>query len=139
MTFEQIRATILGRMQSFTGIEQARIDYQLPTKRFTPPETGMWCRLNINFSDSFMAGMGDVPYTRKPGLIVFQCFDRGFAETIALVRLTDAIEGHFGYWASGELETLESTVINVGLDASVGTPTGTGFYQKNVNVRFRAG
>ena len=132
MTFEQIRAVILGRMQSFDGIEQSRIDYQLPARRFAPPSEGIWCRLNIRYGPSFMAGMANTPYTRKIGLIVFQCFDKAFVETVGLVRLTDKIESHFGYWMQGDLETLETSVVDIGVDPA-------GFYQKNVNVRFRAG
>jgi len=139
MTFEEIRAAILARMQTFGGIEQARIDYQIPGTHFKPPETGIWLRLNIEYGVSLFAGMANAPYTRKPGQIVFQCFDRSIVETVGLVRLADGLEGHFGYWSIGHLETLETTAINVGTGASVGTPTGTGFYQKNVNVRFRAG
>ncbi len=139
MTFEDIRAVILGRLQAFSGIEQARIDYQLPTKRFEPPADGIWLRVNIEFAPSIFAGMADGPYTRKPGQIVFQCFDRSVVETVGLIRLADALEAHFGYWSSGHLETLETTAINVGSGRATGAPAGTDLFQKNVNVRFRAG
>lgn len=133
MTFEQIRATLLTRMLSFSGIEQSRVDYQLPepSPRFTPPATGLWCRPTVQYSPSFMAGMADKPYTRKPGLFVVQCFARERAPEVPLLKLSDALETHFAYWSSGHLECLEATLINAGIS--------DGFQQINVRIPFRAG
>ncbi len=139
MTYEQIRAAILGRMLAFTGINQKYIDYQNPKLRFTPPETGIWCRPNIQFATAFMAGMADRPYTRKPGLITIQCFDAGYARSIALVKLADALEDHFSYWTTGDLETLEASLVDVRAGAMLSSPTGSGYYQINITIPFRAG
>lgn len=62
MTYEQIRALITARMVAFTGVEQARIDYPNQPAVFTPPATGLWCRLNIQYASAFMAGMADRPH-----------------------------------------------------------------------------
>ena len=50
-----------------------------------------------------------------------------------------SLEEHFSYWSQGELECLEASQVDVGTGDSVGRPQGLGFYQINVNIRFRAG
>lgn len=131
MTFEQIRALITARMVAFTDIDQVRIDYPNQPEVFTPPATGLWCRLNIQYASAFMAGMADRPHTRKPGQISIQCFARERTGTKALNELADALEAHFAYWMSGDLECMEASQVVAG--------EFEGFYQINVNIRFRAG
>lgn len=131
MTFEQIRALITARMVAFTGIDQERIDYPNQPEVFTPPATGLWCRLNIQYASAFMAGMADRPHTRKPGQISIQCFARERTGTKAINELADALEAHFAYWQSGDLECMEASQVVAG--------EFEGFYQINVNIRFRAG
>jgi len=131
MTFEQIRALITARMVAFTGIDQARIDYPNQPEVLTPPATGLWCRLNIQYASAFMAGMADRPHTRKPGQISIQCFARERTGTKAINELADALEAHFAYWMSGDLECMEASQVVAG--------EFEGFYQINVNIRFRAG
>lgn len=131
MTFEQIRALITARMVAFAGIDQARIDYPNQPEVFTPPATGLWCRLNIQYASAFMAGMADRPHTRKPGQISIQCFARERTGTKAINELADALEAHFAYWMSGDLECMEASQVVAG--------EFEGFYQINVNIRFHAG
>lgn len=131
MTFEEIRQLITARMVAFTGLAQDRIDYPNQPEVFTPPANGIWCRLNIQYATAFMAGMADKPHTRKPGQISIQCFVRARTGTKAVNQLADALEAHFSYWQSGQLECIETTQVVVG--------EFEGFYQINVNTRFRAG
>lgn len=131
MKYEEIRRVITTRMRAFSGIAQDCIAYPNQPEVFEPPDEGLWCRLNIQYGQAFMAGMADQPYTRKPGQIVIQCFDRVRAGPKALSMLADALEAHFAYWSSGDLECLEASQIVVG--------ETNGFYQINVNIRFRAG
>ncbi|WP_336352971.1 phage tail terminator-like protein [Pseudomonas atacamensis] len=131
MTFEQIRALITARMVAFTDIDQVRIDYPNQPEVFTPPATGLWCRLNIQYASAFTAGMADRPHTRKPGQISIQCFARERTGTRAINELADALEAHFAYWMSGDLECMEASQVVAG--------EFEGFYQINVNIRFRAG
>ena len=141
MTYEEIRAAITARTVAFTGIEQERIFYPnavIPPKYldtsgiFKPPSEGVWCRMTIQYATAFMAGMGDRPHSRKPGQIVFQCFARPRTGMKPITALVDALEEHFGYWSTGDLECMETSQAVVGDD-------GNGFYQINVNIRFRAG
>lgn len=131
MTYEDIRRAITGRMASFPGIEQARIQYPNQPAVFEPPAAGLWCRLNIQYASAFMAGMADKPYTRKPGQIVIQCFARVRTGIKGLNELADALEAHFSYWSQGDLECIETGQIDAG--------EFDGFYQINVVTRFRAG
>jgi len=131
MTFEEIRTLITARMVAFAGLDQARIDYPNQPAVFTPPDQGLWARLNIQYATAFMAGMADRPYTRKPGQISIQCFARVRSGMKAISQLADSLEGHFAYWQSGQLEFIEATQVVVG--------EFEGYYQINVNVRFRAG
>lgn len=140
MTYEQIRLSIIGRMVAFQGIEQKRIFYpnaQYPAENtdnsgiFKPPATGLWCRLHIGYATAFMAGMADRPHTRKPGIVTVQCFARVRTGIKGLNELADALEAHFAYWSSGDLECMEASQVDAG--------EFEGFYQINVNIRFRAG
>lgn len=140
MTYEQIRTAVMGRMEVFEGIEHKRVFYQnfpyppenLDTSGvFKPPATGLWCRFNVQYATAFMAGMADKPYTRKPGQISIQCFTRARTGMKALNELADQLEAHFAYWAYGALECLEASQVVAG--------EFEGFYQINVNIRFRAG
>lgn len=131
MTYEQIRAALTARMVAFTGIDQARIDYPNQPTVFTPPAAGLWCRFNVQYATAFMAGMADKPYTRKPGQASIQCFARLNTGTKAINELADALEAHFAYWMSGDLECMEASQVVAG--------EFEGFYQINVNIRFRAG
>lgn len=140
MTYEQIRRAIVARMVAFTGIEQERIDYpnaEAPAANrdtsgaFKPPATGLWCRLHIGHATAFMAGMADRPHTRKPGIITVQCFARRQTGIKGLSELADALETHFSYWSSGDLECIETSQVDAGELED--------FYQINVNTRFRAG
>lgn len=131
MTYEQIRELISARMASFAGMTREQIDYPNQPTVFTPPDAGLWCRLNIQYATAFMAGMADRPYTRKPGQISIQCFARARTGTKAITELADALEAHFAYWMSGDLECMEASQVIAG--------EFEGFYQINVNIRFRAG
>lgn len=131
MSYGLIRTALISRMAAFGGIEQERIDYPNQKEVFTPPDTGLWCRPNIQYGEAFMAGMADKPYTRRPGRFVVQCFDREGNGISPLNRLADELIEHFAYWSTGRLECLEGSAIDAGRN--------NGFYQYNVIIRFRAG
>lgn len=130
MTYADIHKLIIDRMMTFTGLPLGSIDYP-NAQLFKPPATGLWCRLNIQHGTAFMAGMADKPYTRKPGQISIQCFARVATGIKTLNVLADQLEAHFAYWASGDLEFDAASQVVAG--------ESEGFYQINVNIRFRAG
>jgi len=128
MTYEQLRAAIVGRMMTFTGIAQERIDYQA-RRRFVAPESGLWCRLSIETARPVVYGLS-TPQTRIPGHIVIQCFDRteSATPTLALVKLADALAAHFQFWTAPGLQCREAQMVALG-------QTGA-FCQANVQVYF---
>ncbi len=62
MRYEEIRRVITARMRAFSGITQDCIAYPNQMEVFEPPGEGLWCRLNIQHGQAFMAGMADQPY-----------------------------------------------------------------------------
>ena len=129
MNYEQLRATIIGRMQTFSGIAQARIDYQNPLVRFEPSASGLWCRLTTETARPVTQGLCE-PMARIPGNIIIQCFDRAISQTptVALVRLADALAEHFQYWEAPGLQCREAQLINAGQPGE--------FTQANVQIYF---
>jgi len=114
MTYEQLRATIIGRMMTFDGIEQDRIDYQTLT-RFIVPADGLWCRLSIETAKPIVSGLCQ-PHARIPGNIVIQCFDRAISQTptLALVKLADDLAAHFQFWSVSGLQCREAHMVVIG-------------------------
>lgn len=145
MTYEEIRLAFIDRMMTFQGIEQSRIEYPNQEEQFDIPANGLWCRMHINYATAFMAGMADVPYTRKPGVMTVQCFTRLRSGVKELVGLADDLEAWFAYWSTGDLDCWEVSIVDVGQQGAVGGSQssaafgGAGFYQINVNIRFSAG
>lgn len=137
MNYENLRATIIGRMQEFTGIEQRRIDYQDPKARFRAPSDGVWCRLSIETARPITQGLCE-PQARIPGNIIVQCFDKAISQTptVNLVRLADSLAEHFQYWETPGLQCREAQLIPIGAGASVGNPSGTGYTQANIQIYF---
>lgn len=137
MNYETLRATIISRMLAFAGINQERIDYQNPGQRFEPPAGGLWCRLTIETARPITQGLCE-PMARIPGNIIVQCFDKAISQapTVALVKLADALAGHFQYWKAPGLQCREAQLVSIGAGGSVGNPSGTGYTQANVQIYF---
>ncbi|CAG8863151.1 hypothetical protein PS627_00087 [Pseudomonas fluorescens] len=133
--FETVRKTLTARMATFTGIEQARIEYANSPNPgggvFKPPATGVWCAFEIQYASAFPAGMADKTYYRRPGQVVIQCFCRRNVGLSAINKLADALSDHFQSWQDGHIECLEASQQVVG--------DFEDYYQINVNTRFRAG
>lgn len=128
MTLEQARQAIIARMQSFTGIDQARIQYS-NAPEFKVPKIGLWCRLTIAGGSSFISGIADKPCTRRTGNIMIQCFDRLHTGEKAITELSDALLTHFEYFSIEHLECMQGQSINAGKDGD--------FIQYNVMVGYR--
>lgn len=131
----QIRNAITQRMLDFQGIEPKRVDHPNQQFRFSVPDTGLWCRLHIDYGGSFMVGVADRPCVRRTGSVVIQCFQRARRETVDLVRLVDAIEEHFAFHRVDRLELLEASIITVGNPHVRGAPGH--YYQVNVVIPYR--
>lgn len=128
MTLEQTRQAIVGRMQTFTGITQDRIQYP-NAPNFNVPLDGLWCRLNIIGGPSIISGLADTPCTRRTGTINIQCFSRPHKGEKTITELCDSLLIHFEYFTSSHLECLQGQVVNAGTDKD--------FLQHNVTVSYR--
>lgn len=93
MTLSEAEKAIYQKIGQFTGVEKAnlRIPNQ-PTvdgKPFVPPANKLWCKVNIQYGDSLIAGIGNEPCIRDIGLISIQCFAPKNTGTIAMTNLCD--------------------------------------------------
>ncbi|MND22115.1 hypothetical protein D3C80_124880 [compost metagenome] len=128
MTLEQTRQAIIDRMESFTGINQDRIQYS-NAPGFIVPKEGLWCRLTIAGGPSFVAGVADKPCTRRTGNIMVQCFARHHSGVKGLTELSDSLLQHFEYFTTDHLECLQGQSIFIGQDAD--------FIQYNVTIGYK--
>ncbi|MEO4131953.1 MULTISPECIES: phage tail terminator-like protein [Acinetobacter calcoaceticus/baumannii complex] len=127
MTLDQARQAIITRARAFTGIDQTRIKY--PNKDFTVPVDGLWCEINVLWGGSIIAGIGDVPCTRRTGIISINCMARLNTHEVAITKLADAWLAHFEYFTSGQLEVLQGQVQNLGSNGD--------FIQYNISINYR--
>ena len=127
MTLEQARQAIIARMQSFTGIDQARIQYP-NAPEFKVPKDGLWCRLSIMGGTSIISGVADQPCTRRTGNIMIQCFARPRTGEKAITELSDALLAHFEYFTEDHLQCLQGQSIYAGKDSD--------FSQYNVSISY---
>lgn len=116
MTLDQARQAIITRARAFTGIDQTRIKY--PNKDFTVPVDGLWCEINVLWGGSIIAGIGDVPCTRRTGIISINCMARLNTHEVAITKLADAWLAHFEYYTQGQLDIKQGDVQNLGDDGN---------------------
>lgn len=128
MTNEQARQAITARLVTFTGIEKARVQYPNEPS-FVAPSTGLWCRVTIKNSGTFISGLADTTCTRTTGAITIQIFARKNTGVKALSELADKWVQHLQFYRVEDLECLEANVIDVGEDGD--------FYQYNVTTNYR--
>jgi len=127
MTIEEARIAITERMRLFKGISQDRVGYS--NLSFNPPENGLWCRLNIIFGKSLIAGLAKKPVVRRTGAINIQCFARPNTGTKEMSILNSALLEHFEFFSVGHLEFSEGEAVHAG--------TSNDFDMYNVVIGFR--
>lgn len=130
MTFEEVRQAIATKMVGWSGLTADRVTYENYT--FTPPASGVWCRVTIQNADSMIACLGAVPQTRDLGAIVIQVFDRQGAGTKNINVVADSLRAWLEYYKVSGLELLQGSKQTIGSD-------GNGFYQINLRFEYRAG
>lgn len=128
MNQEQAYTAIIQCMQSFTGIEQAKIKYP-NSPIFTPPDEGIWLRFVVNWGGAFISGLAEKPCTRKTGVVQIQVFDRPHNHEINMERMTDKLLDHFQYYSISHLEFLQGQ--------SSSTQRDNDFVWKTVSIGFR--
>ena len=107
MTTSQARKAINDRIKTFTGIAQTKI--QWPNQpNFTPPTTGVWSRVTIQYANSVQAGLHFGTLERDTGIISIQNFARKGTGDIDLTTLADNWRSHFKGWSSTFLEITQT-------------------------------
>ena len=133
MTFEQIRAIVIGRMQQWAGKPAANVDYPNNASPFEPAGKAIWARLADIPGLSSTPEVGIGPCVRQTGIVVIQLFVPSYSGTLAMTRAVDTLVAQFQYYsaADGPFDFFEASPQVVGDD-------GHNWYQVNVRVPYRA-
>lgn len=133
MTFEQIRAIVIGRMQQWAVIPADAVDYPNPPKPFNPAGRAIWARLADVPGLSSTPEVGIGPCVRQTGIVIIQLFVPSYSGTLAITRAVDTLVAQFQYYSApeGPLDFFEASPQVVGDD-------GNNWYQVNVRVPYRA-
>lgn len=133
MTFEQIRAIVIGRMQQWAGIPVGAVDYPNNSETFDPAGKPIWARLADVPGLSSAPEIGIGPCVRRTGIIIVQLFVPSYKGTLAIIKAADTLVQHFEFYSdpTGPFECYAASASTVGDD-------GHGWYQVNVSIPYRA-
>jgi len=133
MTFEQIRAIVIGRMQQWAGIPAADVDYPNSAQAFDPAGKTIWARLADIPGLSSTPEIGIGPCVRRTGIIVIQLFVPTYKGTLAITRAADTLVEQFEFYSdpTGPFECHAASAQVIGDD-------GNNWYQVNVRIPYRA-
>lgn len=120
----QARKIINDHVKSFLGIEQSRIQlFNQPN--FKPPKDGLWCRVTVQYSESFESCLYQGTMIRDYGIINIQIFARKGTGDDKLIALADDWRDHWNGFNVSHFEVMKSnapTELNNELDTDfVGT------------------
>ncbi|QZI68672.1 DUF4128 domain-containing protein [Pseudomonas protegens] len=133
MTFEQIRAVVIARMQQWAGIPAANVDYPNNGQPFDPAGKTIWARLADVPGLSSTPEIGIAPCVRRTGILVIQLFVPSYSGTLAITRAADTLISHFEYYSDPSMpfDCYAASGGVVGDD-------GNGWYQVNLSIPYRA-
>jgi hypothetical protein len=134
MTFEQIRAVIIGRMTQWAGIPASAVDYpNNPQGPFDPSGKPIWARLADVPGLSSTPEIGIGPCVRRAGIVVVQLFVRSNTGTLAITRAADTLVSHFQFYTApdAQFECFAASANVIGDE-------GSGWWQVNVSIPYRA-
>ncbi|BBR53521.1 phage tail terminator-like protein [Pseudomonas putida] len=133
MTFEQIRAIVIGRMQQWSGIPSENVDYPNNVAPFDPAGMAIWARLADIPGLSSTPEVGNGPSVRRTGVLVIQLFVPTYKGTLAITKAADTLVQHFEYYSApeGPLDFFAASPSVVGDE-------GNGWYQVNISLPYRA-
>ena len=131
MTTAQARKAINDRIKSFTGIAQTKIQW-FNQPNFTPPATGVWSRVSIQYADSSQAGLHFGTLERDTGILSIQNFARKGTGDVELTALADNWRSHFKGWSSTFLEITQTNA-----PTPIQTELDTDFVGTIVRIEFR--
>ena len=134
MTFEQIRAIVMARIEQWTGIPAEDVDDpNNPDGPFEPEGRAIWARLAGVPGLSSTPEVGIGPCVRRTGIIVIQLFVPTYKGTLAITKAADTLVEHFEFYSdpTGPFDCYAASASTVGDD-------GHGWYQINVSIPYRA-
>lgn len=133
MTFEQIRAIVIGRMQQWSGIPAGAVDYPNNSAPFDPAGKPIWARLADVPGLSSAPEIGIGPCVRRTGIIIVQLFVPSYKGTLAITRAADTLVEHFQFYSdpTGPFECYAASASTIGDD-------GHGWYQVNLSIPYLA-
>lgn len=134
MTFEQIRAIVIGRMQQWAGIPADDVDLEPNGDTpFDPAGRAIWARLADIPGLSSTPEVGIGPCVRQTGIVVIQLFVPTYSGTLAITRAVDTLVTQFQYYSApeGPLDFFEASPQVIGDD-------GNNWYQVNIRIPYRA-
>lgn len=131
MTTSQARKAINDRIKAFTGLSQSKIQW-FNQPNFTPPTTGVWSRVTVQYADSVQAGLHYGTLERDIGIISIQCFARKGTGDKDLISLADAWRSHFKGWSSTFLEVTQTNA-----PTPIQSELDTDFVGTIVRIEFR--
>jgi hypothetical protein len=96
MTFEQLANTIRSRFKTQVADTQS-LPTQYDNHSFDNPDNAQWCRLTINFGESFQASNGGTGANRfrTPGVMTAQLFTPTGKGDKDILALADVIKTAF--------------------------------------------
>ncbi|WP_430491635.1 phage tail terminator-like protein [Pseudomonas fulva] len=134
MTFEQIRAIVIGRMQHWAGIPTENVDLEPNGDTpFDPSGKSIWARLADVPGLSSTPEIGIAPCVRRTGIIVIQLFVPSYKGNLAITKAADTLVEHFEFYSDpiGPFDCYAASASTIGDD-------GHGWYQVNVSIPYRA-
>ncbi|WP_336202750.1 phage tail terminator-like protein [Pseudomonas guariconensis] len=133
MTFEQIRAIVIGRTQQWAGIPPDAVDYPNSSAPFDPTGKPIWARLSDVPGLSSAPEVGIGPCVRRTGIIIVQLFVPSNKGTLAITKAADTLVEHFQFYSdpTGPFECYAASASAIGDD-------GHGWYQINLSIPYRA-
>ena len=130
-TNSQARKAINDKIKSFDGINKNRIQWT-NQKDFTPPSSGLWCRVTIQYSDSISSGLNLGQCERDFGIVSIQCFARKGTGDLDLIDLADKWREHFRGFTDGHLQAYKTNA-----PTDVSNELNTDFISTLVRIEFR--
>ena len=124
----EIEKQIMTRLLAYPNLDKSRV--ARANVNFTPPTTGIWMRPSVLGGINTTSSIGSQPCLRENGTFAIQIFDREGNGTGAIKAFADSLAKHFAYYQTLNLELLEPSIVNVGIDER-------GFYQMNLLIPYR--
>lgn len=93
-TNSQAYDAIISHVEAFTEDNPIPIQWG-NEKNFKPPQKDLWCRVTVQYGDSYISGLAFGTLERDIGIISIQCFARKGTGEIALLELADKWRQHF--------------------------------------------